>query len=166
MGRSRRQDTPASTPSPARGYSWPPFDEGNLVAVRHGANSPRLVSDKAQAVRALLLERYPYLSDDAFVEALERYCRVEARALMLNAYIIEKAEREGIEKVPPTLWTEATRADALAQKCGQDCGLDPTGHARIARDLGLARNLGAQFGTKKLEALAASGHELRERSGP
>lgn len=158
----RRDGTPASSPSPARGYSWPPFEEGNTVAVRHGADSPRLVADKAQAVRALLLEKYPYLADDAFTEALERYVRVEARALMLNDYITEKVAKDGVEKVPATLWTEATRADALAQKCGQDCGLDPTGHARIARDLGFAKSVGAQFGTKKLEQLAATGRELRE----
>lgn len=159
---TRRDGTPSGGPRPARGYSWPPFEKGNVAALKHGAKSPRLVAEKAQAVRALLLEKYPYLADDAFTEALERYCRVEARALMLNAYITEKVEAEGVEKVPPTLWTEVTRADALAQKCGQDCGLDPSGHARIARDLGLARSVGAQFGTKKLEALAASGRELRE----
>lgn len=114
----------------------------------------------------MLLERYEYLADPIFTEALQRYCRVEARAVMLDDYVMAKAEAEGVEKVPPTLWTETTRADALAQKAAQDLGLDPVGHARIARDLGLARNLGAQFGTKKLEALAASGHALRERSGP
>ena len=166
MGEALRKDgTPTSVPSPARGYSWEPFEKGNLAAVRHGANSERLVSAKAQAVRSMLVEKYPYLADDVFTEALERYARVEARAWMLHDYVMDKAEREGVEKVPSTLWTEATRADALAQKCASDCGLDPTGHARIARDLGFARNLQAEMGAKRLEALAESGRELREGTG-
>lgn len=156
---TRKDGTPTT---PARGYSWPPFEDGNLVAVRHGANSPRLVTEKAQTVRAMLLARYEYLADDAFVEALERYCRVEARALMLNQYCMTKAAEEGVEKVPPTLWTECTRADALAQKCAQDCGLDPTGHARIARDLGFAKNLGARVGQQQIAELAETGRRIRE----
>ncbi len=159
---TRRDGTPSGGPRPARGYSWPPFEKGNTAAVKHGAKSPRLVAEKAEAIRAMLLERYEYLADPIFTEALRRYCRIEARAVMLGDYVMAKAEAEGVETVPPTLWTETTRADALAQKAAQDLGLDPTGHARVARDLGFAKSLGARLGAKQLESLASTGRELRE----
>jgi hypothetical protein len=57
---------------------------------------------------------------------------------------MDKIDAESVEAVRPYLWAEARGADALAQKCGQDCGLDPAGHAKIARDLGLAANIRGQ----------------------
>ena len=38
-GEIRRDSTPVTERQPARGYTWPPFEKGNLVAVRHGALS-------------------------------------------------------------------------------------------------------------------------------
>ena len=159
---SRRDGTPATERQEARHYSWPPFEPGNLVAVRHGAFSARLVSARANEVRQLLLVRYPYLADDAFIEAIERYARAEARALMLHDYIVETVEQEGVLAVKPYLWSERRGADQLAQKCGQDCGLDATGHSRIARDLGLAQNVRSQLATHNIEALQAEGQRLAE----
>ena len=148
---------------PARGYSRPPFEKGNLVGARHGTRSVRLVEERAQAIREMLLEQHEFLAEPIFVEALERYCRIEARASMLDTYIVEKVEAEGVEAVPKTLWTEATRADMAAQKAGQDLGLDPTGFARAARDLGFAKSLNQQFGAKRLTQLGETGRALREK---
>ena len=161
----RHDGTPVTERQPARGYSWPTFEKDNLVAVRHGAFSNRLVGEKALQVRELLYERYPYLADDAFVEALERYCRAEARAVMLHDYVTEKAETEGVEAVPAYLWAEARGADANAARFGQDCGLDPTGHARISRDLGLAQNVRVQHAALQVERLQAEGRLAAERRG-
>ncbi len=171
-GKRRRDGTPTSDRQDARGYSWPPFEPGNTVSVRHGGFSDRLVSERAKQVRALLFENYPYLADDVFAEALERYCRAEARAQMLHEWIMAVVEgsvevaprngrpRTGVEAVPPYLWSEASRAEANAQKFGQDIGLDPIGHVRIARDLGLVARLRGQPGGG-VEALARKGNALR-----
>lgn len=148
----------------ARNYSWPPFEDGNLAAVKSGSQSPRLVTERAQAIREMLLEQHEFLAEPIFFEALERYCRIEARARMLDAYVVAKVESEGVESVPKTLWTEATRADMGAQKAAQDLGLDPTGFARAARDLGFAKSLNQQFGAKRLTQLGEAGRELRDRS--
>ena len=158
----RRDSTPVTERQPARGYTWPPFEKGNLVAVRHGAFSNQLVGEKASRVRELLLERYPYLADEAFVVALERYCRAEPRAVMLHDYVMEKAETEGVEAVPAYLWAEARGADGNAARFGQDCGLDPTGHARIARDLGLAQTVRRHQAALAVERLKAEGSRLAE----
>jgi hypothetical protein len=147
-------------PAPARGYSWPPFEPGNRVSVRHGAFSDRIIGERALEIRELLLDRYPYLADDAFTEALYRYTRAEARAVILHNYIMEKLETEGVEAVRPYLWAEVRGADLLAQKCGTDCGVDPAGHARIARDLGLAANIRGQQAATNIANLQDKGRRL------
>jgi hypothetical protein len=64
---------------PARGYSWPPFEKGNTLsvgnfgAVRHGAYSDRIITEKADHIRGLLLSSHPYLADETFSEAVLRY---------------------------------------------------------------------------------------------
>jgi hypothetical protein len=166
MGEGFRKDgTSVSEPQAARGYSWPPFEKGNLAALRHGANSERIVSAKAQEIRDLLLQSFPFLAEEAFLEATERYVRAEARAQLLHDYCMEKAEREGVEAVPRTLWQEASRAESNAAKCASDLGLDPAGFARIGRDLGVAGSIGQRLQGPGLAALAADGRRLRELRG-
>ncbi len=74
-----------------------------------------------------------------------------------------KAESEGPESVKPYLWSEASRAEANVAKFGQDCGLDATGHARIARDLGLAANIRKEASNRNPNQLGQIGAELRAR---
>lgn len=162
MDETRRDGTPTTEAQPARGYSWLPFEEGNELSIRHGAFSQRRISARALQIRDALLVAYPYLADDVFVEAIERYTRAEARALLLNEHVMSVAEDHGVEAVKPYLWSETTRAEANAAKFAQDCGLDATGHARVARDLGLARSAGAQFRNAGVRAIAERGRALRE----
>lgn len=165
MAETRRDGTPTTETQPARGYSWPPFEEGNELSIRHGAFSQRRISARALEIRDALLVAYPYLADDVFMEALERYTREEARALLLHEYVMRVAEEQGVEAVKPYLWTEAARAAANAQRFAQDCGLDPTGHAHVARDLGLAKAAGGRWKGDDLLALAARGRAIREGRG-
>ena len=155
--------TATSEARPARGYAWPPFEKENLVSVRHGAFSGRIISERAAQVRELLLDRFPYLGDLVFLEATERYCRAEARAQILHSFIMETAETEGVEKVKAYLWTEASRADALAAKTGSDLGLDPRGHSAISRDLGLAAGLRQERSALQIDKLQAEGRRLAAR---
>ncbi len=43
----RKDGTVALSYGPARGYSWKPFEDGNLAAVTHGAYSKRIIAAKA-----------------------------------------------------------------------------------------------------------------------
>jgi len=52
--------------SPPRGYSWPPFEPGNVAAVRHGACSSPKVAEVAETLRPTLagpLEACPWIED-------------------------------------------------------------------------------------------------------
>lgn len=147
---------PAAAPRSARGYSWPPFEPGNLKAVHHGARSERLVNARSAEIAAELFAECPWMAD-VDGEAVERYCRAEARARMLHAWIERQVEEKGPAGVKPYVWTEAGRADANAQKFGQDLGLDPTGRAKVLRDLGWAK----QLHRGRLDELQSRGRALR-----
>ncbi|MCU1490707.1 MAG: hypothetical protein JWM85_2112 [Acidimicrobiaceae bacterium] len=151
---------------PKRGYTntHPPFEAGNLAAAKHGAFSLRSITAGGLAVRAALFERCPWMVADVDDEALERYCRAEARARMLDEYIQGVIEQRGVEAVKPYLFSEARGADANAQKFAQDLGLDPAGRSRIARDIGMARKLFEPEGNA-ITALGIQGRKLRQLRG-
>lgn len=44
---TRKDGTASLSYGPARGYSWKPFEDGNLAAVTHGAYSERIIAAKA-----------------------------------------------------------------------------------------------------------------------
>jgi hypothetical protein len=152
---TRRDGSPTV---PRRGYSWPPFAAGNLAHVTHGTRSQRLVSERAEAIHAALIEVAPWVTD-LDVEAVDRYCRAEGRARMLHEYAVATAAERGVEAVSSFVWTEATRAEANAAKFAADLGLDPAGRAKLAKDLGVA----VHFGGDQLADLADQGRAIRER---
>ena len=116
---------------PARGYSWPPFEPGNLKALRHGGNSPRLIAEKAREVHAALLDVAPYLAEPKFLPAVERYLNAAAREALLHDHVSRLSAEQGAGAVPARVWEQVTSAARLAARLGTDLGLDPIGHARI-----------------------------------
>jgi len=152
------------TGQPARGYSWPPFEKGHMLSVRHGAFSPRLISERAATIYAELEEKCSWLIEtDAF--AVDTWCRARARLGMLQDYIEEVAARDGIPAVKPYLWSEASRAESNVLKAEEALGLSPAGRAKLARDLGQGLYYGGAA-DRSLEKLAGEGARLRKlRSG-
>ena len=145
----------------ARNYSWKNFEEGNLVGVRHGANSERLVSERSAIVHAEIVAECPWVLDIDAV-AVDTFCKVKARYSMLSEYVERIATEQGVEAVKPYLWSEVTRAEANLMKATQDLGLDPTGRAKLMRDVGYARFFGREDPSA---SLGAQGRKLRALRG-
>ena len=132
-----------------------------------------MIAQEAERVRGELADRFEVLGDPMFATALERCCSAQARANLLSDYIwsvvegtVEAAPRRGkpqtgVEGVPEYLWGELSKAEANAAKFAQECGLDPTGFARIAKELGWAKHLAG----RGLSELVSRGRELRKGSG-
>jgi hypothetical protein len=74
------------------------------------------------------------LAELADQTAVERFCRAETRARMLDAWIVATVEAKGPDRVRPWSWQEANRADRLATELGHSLGLDPLGRARLQRE--------------------------------
>ena len=145
---------------PARGYSWPPFEDGNPSKLVHGANHEPTIEARAAEVHAEILTVAPWLDSDEYAPAVARYLRAEARAQLLHAHIMATCETKGPDKVPSRVWEQATAADRLSAELGNVLGLDPIGRARLKQ---LASS--AEISLLTLGELARQGRALRESSG-
>jgi hypothetical protein len=153
----------------------PPFAAGNRLAVRHGVRSKAEVQARADEIRADLGARFPILGDDMFADAFERCVMAQAMASLLSDYIFDVVQGDkqayhadpnhpttGIEGVPPHLVEQWNKAATLAQKCAQDCGMDPKGFAVLSKELSWAKHLAGKGG---LSALVTAGRETQAGAG-
>jgi hypothetical protein len=79
--------------TPARGYSWPPFEPGNEVALRHGAYSPRRVDPLAKEIVDHLLTdpELAYLHAPRHRWTVLALGRAEAQVQLLVEYLADLA---------------------------------------------------------------------------
>jgi hypothetical protein len=144
--------------SPARGYSWPPFEPGNTKALTHGAYSENVIEARAAIVRNELLELCLHLDEPAFAPAVARFLRAETRALLLHDWITKTVNEKGAGAVKAWAWEQAAATDRLAAQIGQTLGLDPIGQARIA-----ALATSAEIGQETLADHRERGRQAIER---
>jgi hypothetical protein len=140
------------------GQSRPPFESGHTLSIRHGANSERAIAERAEVVHDELLLHAPYLDEERFIPAVERYLKAAAREVLLDEYVQRVTAEQGAGAVPAKVWEQVTAAARLAAKLGSDLGLDPIGHARIRALSGAA---GAAESSASLADLAAEGKRIR-----
>jgi len=144
---------------PARGYSWPPFEEGNTVALRHGGYSESAITARAAEVTHHLFDVAPWLADDLVcVIPVARIVRVEARSQLLSEAIAAKAADNGILSVGSRILEAATACDRLAAKLADDLGLSPLGKARLK-----TYTAAGELGGAALADLAETGRAIRAR---
>lgn len=121
-----------STRAPGPWKPGPPFPRGNKLSVIHGASSDRAIEARAAEVRAHIFEAAPWLAEQpAYMPAIARYLRAEARELLIHEHILKVAEDKGTGAVPQRLWEQATAAANAAMKAGALLGLDPQSLARL-----------------------------------
>lgn len=149
-----------------RGYSWPPFEPGNEVALTAGYRSPRRVDPIADALSAwvLSLDGLDHLREPRFVPAVAAWARAEAVVLLLSDYAagmaVEQATvpaKKGASSSPLEIlraWEE-TAARRRAQ-----LGLDPMAAARLQREL-VEANATARFAG--LDQVREQGRLARQR---
>lgn len=134
--------------------AWP----GNDLAVKHGADSSRLVEARAGELRVDVLRMAPWLDRPEYAVAVHRFLRAESRALMLHEHIERTVASAGAGKVAARVWEQATAADRLAAQLGNVLGLDPLGLARLRS--ATAESITAE---QSLADLAAEGRQIRLR---
>lgn len=76
----------------ARGYSWPPFEQGNTAAVTHGARSDRLVEPRAREIAQDVLALNPHLDSGRDGPAVVRYSVALARIERVYAWLGDQAD--------------------------------------------------------------------------
>lgn len=155
------------TPRPAE-----PYQPGNTAALRHGANSERLVSERAKQVLAELIERWPWLEQadgvlvDVMVKAKVRYDALDEYAAGVIEGTTEAYPRKGyptvgVEAVPDRVWTALARQERSVIDAASKLGLAPVDRAQLFKDAGMARH----FGRDGVTELAQRGRQLRRGPG-
>lgn len=144
--------------APARGYRWADFTTGNLVGVRHGADSPRLVSPIAEALAERLPHIAPWTSGDAFAGARQAWAWSEGQAVLLRAYVDEHGPLTPDGEERPAA-RRLDRVEARAAALRSELGLNP---AAMLKLLASAAAIDTGAVHDSLAALRAAGRELRE----
>ncbi len=117
--------------APARGYSWAPFEPGNLVGLRHGAMS-RYALAEADELAADLCEHVPHLGP-ADAPAIRDFAIAQVRAWRLAAWVEVHGELDGKGKPIPAL-AALREWLARAERARSRLGLDPMSRAALAVD--------------------------------
>jgi hypothetical protein len=139
----RGWDALVSWPEPVHDRRHPPAEEGNELALKHGAYSPRrvepLAAELVDRVRAMVAAdevRLGYLLEPQFSAALWAWARCEARVQLLEEYLLDESvdglDLDG-EVVPAAMHLE--RLERRALKLRERLGLDPLSRARLGRDV-------------------------------
>jgi hypothetical protein len=140
-----------------RGYSWPPFEPGNMVALRHGGFSEQLAAQTIEEIAPRLLEVAPWLARPEYALAVARYLRSEALALVTFSAIERILVEDGAEAVPERLWQAHNAAANTARREGSVLGLDPASRERIGAARAVDRG-------DALARLAARGRRMRHQA--
>lgn len=136
-----------------RGYSWPPFAEGNEASVRHGAFSPRKLAEVAEALRPSLagpLQACPWVEDVDSAEVEDWLVR-EALWRTLQGELARRVEENGGRIADGDRWLleRIGSAQNRAQASRDRLLLNPLHRFRAGRDV-VASEV-------DLEAIAARG---------
>lgn len=143
---------------PARGYSWPPAEKGNTLALKHGTWSPRVYEPIAQELVAAVIDERPDLV--SYRHAVEAWADAEARAALLREWIskpdVGMVDAEGEPRQGLLKWLVAFEKRAEAGR--RRLGLDPRAHAELAR-----QRVEAQRSAVDLDGLRERGSALVEQ---
>lgn len=116
--------------TPARGRR-PPFHEGNQVALRHGAFSPRVYQPVARELFEGLVAHRPDLAGYTF--EVVAWAESEARAMILREHVESRGmfDAEGEPRDGVLKWL--SKFEAEAREGRKRLGLDPRSDAELAR---------------------------------
>jgi hypothetical protein len=142
---------------PARGYSWPPFQPGNLAALKHGARSPRILAPIADQLAASLAQVAPWTSAVSFQGTVASWSWAEAQAVVLRAYLDEHGLVDDDGQPHPAAGMLERVEARLAGLRGQ-LGLTPLALGKLLATLS---QVDGDKGSQGLEALRRAGAELR-----
>jgi hypothetical protein len=135
-----------SFPGGKRGYSWPPFQKGHELSMRHGAWSPRKVEPLAgeHAERLLAQASAPqspvaYLADPTYRPTVWAWARTEARIQLLSEWLIDRGSEVDDKGEAVGAANLLNQLESRAESLRARLGLDPLSRARLGRDVAAAQ---------------------------
>jgi len=153
------------TGQPARGITrtHPPFEPGNVTALKHGAHSPRQLRPIAEAIAAQHRAEARWTATPAFATAVESFAWAQAQAVVLRAYLDEHGMLDDAGQPRPAAALLGKVEGRLLRLRGA-LGLDPQSLGSL---LTKAASVAATTGDDgALEALRAEGRALLATRAP
>jgi hypothetical protein len=119
---------------PARRYSWPPFEPGNEAALRHGADSPRVLAPLATAIAEGIRDVVPHLASPVFAPDVEALAWAEAECRLRRADLDERGltDESGEDRAGVERWH---RAESRRLALRRELGLTPVAMSRVLTSL-------------------------------
>jgi hypothetical protein len=142
---------------PRRGYTWPPFTDGNTAALQHGAKSPRMLQPVADRLAEGLGEVAPWTSAPVFAGSVASWAHAEAQAYLLRQYLDDHGlvDDEGQPR-PASRMLEQVEGRLAGLRA--QLGLTPLALGKLLATLS---QVDGDKGAEGLEALRRAGAELR-----
>lgn len=151
----------------------PQYAKGNLAAVKHGAYAHeysidgQLLSERmVQICEALINDPdLPWIAQSDG-DAIQKYCRCEARVRLLDDHLWEAVNTNrktkygvGLESLPPYILSELGKHERNAMDAAKELGLSPASRMKLMKDAGVAFH----FGPDRLKDLSDVGGAIRDR---
>jgi hypothetical protein len=83
----------------ARGYSWPPFEEGNTAAVKHGAYAVLQLKPRAEEIAGRLREAMGETYEPRFEASVEAAALAAPRVEAAMGALLEEADQEKLSRL-------------------------------------------------------------------
>ena len=120
---------------PARGYSWPPFTDGNEAATTHGAHSERRWRPLADELISELRHDAPWTARPAFRWTVEAWAAAQAKAALVDAWLDEVGLLTDNGTPRPANWL-SDKLHARADTLRRELGISPAAFARLLSNFG------------------------------
>jgi len=149
------QSKGAGEGGPKRGYSWPPFEDGNTVALRHGAYATLALKPRAYAIAARLRDAMGDAFEDKHTAAVEAGALAGARVEAALGHLLDETNVEELKTLDANarswlrLYLDTLERLGLTPQVGQAGAAGPTSFIVISafpgvRPLGGAITLEAE----------------------
>lgn len=113
-----------------RGYSWPPFEPGHTLSLKHGADSPRQVQPVADELEAWLHEAAPWTRAQSNLATVKAWAWAEARAQLIRSWL-DQHEAVNDEGEVPAAATYLERIEARAARLREELAQTPQSKAKL-----------------------------------
>jgi hypothetical protein len=133
-------------PDGARGYSWPPFEKGNQVGLRHGAWSPAIVEPLAAEIIDAVRPTVSWWTA-ADEPAVHSWARTEARIQRITQWLEQRGSELDEDGEAVGAANMLTRLEKQAESLRSKLGLDPLSRSRLGANVA-----GAQVDMARLMA--------------
>lgn len=124
----------------ARGYSWPPFTEGNAVGERHGFYSRLRPDDRDEIEQAAVAIREAMSEAGSYATAFEpTLMRMAGLSVLHSRGLKAILEYGGIEQAPASLVKNFLVLQGKLARCEDVIGVHPVGAAGLGLTVAKAK---------------------------